>query len=339
MKLHAALTTLLLSAFLTISATAQYSTMIAGPHRMSPSSGSVSGTVVGAQREVAAGVRVELQDIYTRATVASAYTRQDGTFELYNIPSGHYQIVAQSGVLQAMDSVSVGFGQVTVALRFENAAPGYGDRNSVTVAEMMVPKKARSLYLKARDAYARGKLDDAEKLVDRALNLYPNFAEALTLRGLIQMRSNQIDQAREAFEQAIQADPNYSMAYLALASVYNAQAKYDDALRTLEHETTISPTAWQGYYEMARASIGKGLYGKALQLAEKAGQMGGDGIAALHLVKASAMIPLKLYGRAKQELQAYLQREPSGRQAEQVRTVLARLDAADADVGVATNAH
>ena len=166
-----------------------------------------------------------------------------------------------------------------MTLRFQAPGQSNGDRQTVSVAEMLVPKKARSFYQKARGACARGNFDEAQELLDRALEIHPQFAEALTLRGLLQLKTNHIDQGRQNFEQAIQYDPNYGPAYVGLAAAYNAQAHYDDALRTLERETTISPTAWQGYLEMAKASIGKGMYDQGLQYAEKADQLNGKHLA------------------------------------------------------------
>jgi tetratricopeptide (TPR) repeat protein len=215
-------------------------------------------------------------------------------------------------------------GQANVVLPVPNSGR---NRETVSVAGMLVPRKARSFYQKAREACAKGKFDDAQQLLDRALQIDPHFAEALTLRGWLQLRADHVDPGRQDFEQAIQCDPNYGPAYVALAAAYNAQAQYDDALRTLERGTAISPTAWQGYLEMARASIGKGMYDQGLQFAEKADQLNGKHVAVIHLLKAYAMIPLKLYGKARQELQAFLQREPTGRNAEQARHLLAQLNA------------
>ena len=333
MFFRAGLATLLLALIFTTQANAQYgaqySELLTSPSRIGSSAGSVSGSVLGPQGNPAAGVRVELQDAYSRSTIASSYTQQNGTFELYNIPAGRYQVVAQSGISQTSDVISVAFGQTNVALRFLQDTPPDGNADTVSVAEMLVPKNARSLYQKAREACSHGKFDDAQELLDRALQIHPHFAEALTLRGLIQLRDNQIDQGRQSFEQAIQYDPAYSPAYVALGAVYNAQAHYDDALRTLELGTAIAPMAWQGYYEMAKASIGKGLYGNGLQLAEKAEELNGNKFAAIHLLKAYAMIPLKFYSRAKEELQAYLQREPKGGNAEEARHLLVQLNAAE----------
>ena len=275
---------------------------------------------------------MEVQDIASRTTVASTYTQPNGTFELYNIPAGRYQVVARSDSSQASDVVSVSSGPAKVTLRFQASGQSNGDRQTVSVAQMLVPKKARSFYHKARGACARGNFDDAQKLLDRALEIHPQFAEALTLRGLLQLKTNHIDQGRQNFEQAIQYDPNYGPAYVGLAVAYNAQAHYDDALRTLERETAISPTAWQGYLEMAKASIGKGMYDQGLQYAEKADQLNGKHLPVIHLLKAYAMIPLKFYSRAKGELQAFLQREPTGSNAEQARHLLAQLNAGELQV-------
>jgi Tfp pilus assembly protein PilF len=329
MFVRAATFALLLPLSLNTLSSAQYSGFLTNPNRMSVNAGSVSGTVLGPQGSPAAGIRIELQDPYSHSTVASAWTQQDGTFELYNIPEGRYQVLAQSGISEASDFVDVEFGQTAVTLRFLPSSALDGDGQSISVAQMLVPAKARTSYQKAREAYARGKIDDAKKLLDRALQVYPHFAEALTLRGLIELRANQVEQSQQDFEQAIQYDPNYSTAYVALGGVYNSEGHFDDALRALEHATAISPTVWQGYFEMAKASIGKGLYSKALQLAEKAEQLGGKNLAAIHLLKAYAMIPLKLYSGAKQELQAYVSHEPKGANADQARRLLANLNSAE----------
>jgi tetratricopeptide (TPR) repeat protein len=308
---------------------AQYSELLNSPSQWHLHTGSISGAVQGPDGSPKAGVHVELQDADTRATVASTSTQPNGTFELYNIPAGRYQVVAWSGGSQASNLVSVYSSQANVTLRFENPSQPSGNNATVSVAAMLVPSKARSFYQKARAACAKGNFDDAQKHLDRAVQAYPHFAEALTLRGLLQLRTNHIDQGRQDFEQAIQYDPNYGPAYVALAAAYNAQARYDDALRTLEREAAIAPTAWQGYLEMAKASIAKGMYDQGLQFAEKAEQLNGNHFAAIHLLKAYAMIPLKFYSRAKEELQAYLQREPTGGNAEQARQMLAQLDAAE----------
>jgi tetratricopeptide (TPR) repeat protein len=119
------------------------------------------------------------------------------------------------------------------------------------------------------------------------------------------------------------------MAYLALGTVFNGTGHYDEAARTLERSISITPDAWQGYFEMARAYLGKGMYDKALQSANKAQNRGPANFAPIHVLKAYALIPQKLYKDAVQELQSFLSRRPEGPSAEQAQKLLAQVQAAE----------
>ena len=55
----------------------------------------VHGTVLIPTDAPASGIHVELDDAATAVPVTSTYTERDGTFELYNIPQGNYEVVAE----------------------------------------------------------------------------------------------------------------------------------------------------------------------------------------------------------------------------------------------------
>ena len=48
----------------------------------------------------------------------------------------------------------------------------------------------------------------------------------------------------------------------------------------------------------------------------------------MHLIKAYALMPMRLYKAARYELQAFLSHQPNGSNAEQAQMLLARIDAA-----------
>jgi tetratricopeptide (TPR) repeat protein len=194
---------------------------------------------------------------------------------------------------------------------------------------MKVPQKARNAFDKGREAFASSKFEEAQKQVTKALDIYPHFAEAITLQGLLFLQRNDLAQSEKEFESAIQSDPNYPMAYLALGTVMNSLGHYDDAARTLERSISMSPGAWQGYFEMAKAYLGQGMYDKALQVANKAQTLAPSNFAAIHLLKAYALLPQKLYKDAVQELQAFLSRGPKGPSAQQAQQLLAKAQAAE----------
>jgi hypothetical protein len=64
-----------------------------------------------------------------------------------------------------------------------------------------------------------------------------------------------------------------------------------------------------------------------LQFADRAQAMGAGALPSLHLIKACAMVPLKLYQDASGELQAFLANVPEGQNALYARNLLAQVQA------------
>jgi tetratricopeptide (TPR) repeat protein len=197
------------------------------------------------------------------------------------------------------------------------------------VALLKVPQKARDRCTNAEQAFAAKKVDEATKQVNQSLSIYPKNPRALTLRGILQALQQKPAAAMQDFQSAIDIDANYDPAYTAMSAIYNSQGRFDEAERTTERAVAIAPNAWQGYFEMARAYVGKGMYQKALELANRAQSLGANSVPSIHLVKAYAMVPLKLYRDASQELQAFLSHAPEGQNIEPVRQLLAQVQAAE----------
>lgn len=293
-----------------------------------PATGEVDGKIVSKGPSIAAGIRITLHDPATRQLVASTYAQEDGTFALYNIPRGNYDVIAFSDDATATGKVTVSAQPSTVDLQLpaRPASPAATDA-TVSVAHMLVPERAHKVYRKARQEFTQGKCEAALQSVNQALQIDPQFAEALTLRGLIEMHNQDLTSAEASLKQSLQVDPNYSPAYMALAAIYNHQGRFPEAMEVSQKAENLSPRSWQGYFEMARASLATGMYQKALQFARQAERLGGESFAALHLTKAYALVSLRFYKDARQELQAVLTREPKGESAERAKTLLAEIAA------------
>ncbi len=321
--------TLLLSLFLTAVLNAQNSPASAGVDANTLTPSGLEGQVLGADGKPASDARVELHAPNSSSPVTVTYTQPDGTFALYNIPKGSYEVVAESGDVQVSDQVTVQLGRPKLELRLPvNADATYGSAATVSVAQMLVPDRAQKEYRKAHQAFVAGKNAEALQFLDNALQIAPEFAAALTLRGIIEMDELHLADAEESLQQAIHHDPSDGAAFLALGVVYNHEGRYDDAMNASQRGVSLSPRSWQGYFEMAKAAIGQGMYEKGLQFARQAEKMGGNGFAGLHLVEAYALVPLKLYRDAKCELQAYLSRSPKDGTAKQAQNLLAQVNAA-----------
>jgi tetratricopeptide (TPR) repeat protein len=284
------------------------------------------GKVLNAEGRPASGIHVEIDDARTEIPVYSTYTQPDGSFELYNIPQGNYEVVADADSSIVSNSVSVDAQRPSLELRLPpKGSPSTSPEPTVSVAQMLVPSSAQKLYDKAYAAFQSGKYDQAEKQLDATLQIDPQFAHALTLRGIIQLNGANRPAGRESLERAVQLDPGETGAYIALAAIYNHEGRFDDALRASEKGLSLSPKAWQAYLEMAKASIAKSMYERGLKLARQAQRLGGNAYAEVHLVKAYALVPLKLYKDAKYELQAAMAHERQGQVAQQAQNMLAQV--------------
>jgi tetratricopeptide (TPR) repeat protein len=289
--------------------------------------GSVSGVILNETSRPARDVRVELRTAGTGQTVASTYTNAGGFYEFAQLASGEYELVAVLGIKEVRQRVEVQNAVEAVNLRLPAENLDAGNNNSVSVAQFQVPKKARSAYKKASKAYDKQKLDEAAEHLAKALEIHPEYAEALTLRGIMTLNNGNAEAASKDFEAAIAADHAYATSYLALGAAYNALNRFDDALRTIDRGVALSPASWQGYFEMGKAFAGKGNYESALRMLQKAQALAPKEYAPIHLVKAHAQLALKNYPEAMVELQMFLDREPAGPNSAQAQDTLARVKA------------
>ena len=287
----------------------------------------LAGKVLGADGRPLPGIHVELDDAATAIPVTSTYTQPDGSFELYNIPKGNYEVVAESVDSQVSNAVQVDAERPSLELQLPktSSSPDLLDATT-SVARMLVPAKAQRLYNRALTEFTHGKYDEAEKELDTALQIDDAFADALTLRGLIDLQRGKLSSGQMYLERAIKADPSQSAAYVSLAVVYNHTGRFDDAMRASEKGLSLNPRTWQAYFEMAKASIAKSMYQRGLKFLRQAERMGGNAYAEVHLMKAYALVPLKMYKDAKYELQASMARDRNRELGNKPQEMLARLN-------------
>ena len=87
----------------------------------------------------------------------------------------------------------------------------------------------------------RGNLDQAIASLNRALELKPDFATALTTRGGIFAEQNRWTEARRDFEQALKLDPRDDGALYGLSQAMRETRDYAGAQKTLGELISRSP--------------------------------------------------------------------------------------------------
>ncbi len=268
----------------------------------------INGAVRALDNSPITDARLELRELSTGA-VHSQFTGAGGTFEFCNLSGGYYELTATQGLTQATERLSVELGSYSVVMHLDVNA---NDRNhqTMSVAQMQVPGKARNELHKAEELLQKDKLDGARHHLEKALEIYPRYAQAHMALGFIDLQQQRFQDASGELENSIQMDPNTTMAYVGLGAAYNALGRFDDALRTLDNGKHLSPSAWQFAFESSKAQLGKHDFNACLQQVNRAQQLLKAEYPPIHLVKAHALMGLKAYDAAVDELEKYLSGHP-----------------------------
>jgi len=311
----------LLTLLLPLSILAAAQNVITNPE--SSNFGTVSGTVSTMQNTPVRNARVELRELSTGRVVTATYTQSSGKFEFNNIPDSSYEIVAIAGITQTSERLHNSKTNNYVELRLSTGGQDNRANSSVSVAAFKVPEKARKEFEKAAEAYDKHKpLEKITQHLTRALDIYPQYAQALTLKAVLLMNEANFPEAKALFQQSIDSDPSYAIPYVALASIMTHEQRFDDALRTLDRAVPLAPNMWQIYFEMGKALLAKGDFERSLRNLTRAESLNSQKYGTLNLVKAHALLGLKNYNAAINELQQFLESEPSGPDSERARNVL-----------------
>jgi len=186
----------------------------------------------------------------------------------------------------------------------------------VSTNELQAPREAQAALHQAREALDRRRYPEARKHIARALEIYPKYALALELRGILNLREEHLDQACSDFQQAIEYDPNLAAAYLSLGAVYNRLGHFKEAVVPLSRAAAMLPTAWTVQYEMALAYMGSGKYEAALGAISQAAEKNPaepDNRSSVFYTKARVLLELNDHPAAKEAFEQSIQQDPNGR--------------------------
>lgn len=144
-----------------------------------------------------------------------------------------------------------------------DSAPGA----TISLTTLAAPPDARSAYERGQKDIARGKLADAEKELNKAVGVYPDFAAAWSMLGEVRRHQANAPSAKEAYLRAITADPQFVSPYFGLAILAVHEKNWAEVLKytgeTLRLNASLYPLAYM-YNGAAN------YYSGNLQAAEKA---------------------------------------------------------------------
>ncbi len=124
---------------------------------------------------------------------------------------------------------------------------GGSEASVLSATSLAAPNSAKKAMDKAREQERKNKIPDAEKSLQKAVEIYPQYAAAWTELGRLQYMNHDNANAQHSFEQALAADPKYAKPYLGLAQLEVESGHWEKAAELTGKVVTLNsgyPAAW-----------------------------------------------------------------------------------------------
>ncbi len=156
-----------------------------------------------------------------------------------SLPGYQSQVVMLSG-RRLFDNPDVG----TILLKRLGNVEG----TTISMTSLSAPKDARKAYEKGREAVAKKKWNEAQKQLEKAVQLHPEYAAAWFELGRAFEFQNNAAQAREAYGKALAADPKFINPYLQLAGIAARERNWEEVAEITDRILQLNPFDFPGAY-------------------------------------------------------------------------------------------
>ncbi len=179
----------------------------------------------------------------------------DGKFHIAKIPEGQYFISVRMGrgrEWRQSLSVAPAFADKKKRVTFKidvAKATIQQQAYKANVAALLVPEKARSELRKSIEA--KGDLEKAQRHLERAIEIAPNFEEALNNLATIYYRKRDYAKAKELLERALRANPDSFVAHVNLGGALMGLGDFNRAVIENTKAVALRPSD-----SLAQAQLG-----------------------------------------------------------------------------------
>ena len=219
----------------------------------------------------------------THPFTASTLTDESGRFTIKKLKAASYTIsVFLPGEGEARQTIEIGPGsadsrrRVHLRLRLKDEnfdRTALGRRHSVSRQQLAIPEKAYREYADAQKDLQKQDTAAAEKHLERAVELAPQFAGAWNNLGTIAYQTQRFPLAEERFREALKQDPSAYEPLVNLGGVLINLNKLDEALEVNVHATLTRPNDALAQSQLGMAYFGIGRFDDAIKHLERARQL------------------------------------------------------------------
>jgi len=207
--------------------------------------------------------------------------------------------------------------------------PGAAPPAALDARLAAIPENAKKQFDAGQEALSSNALASAAQHFQQAAALYPNYAEAYQLLGLVQLQTAQKPadlQAAEASElKAITIEKNLPNAYYVLGLVRAMMGNTPAAEEPFTTFVTKDPNNPEGHFELAKTEFALNKFSEAELHARKAIELK-EKNPGVEVVLAYSLLRQKKATEAKAAFQQYLQLDPNSPMKADVQKTIAMID-------------
>ncbi len=243
-----------------------------------------------------------------------AFTDGSGGVSFSSVERGSYILeVRKWGFEPARENLEVGPGEsVSSSIRLRRTESSFlpdATGKPVSATSLAVPGGARKEF----DAGVAALKEDPIKSIPhflKAIEQYPQYAEAYTLLGMAQMRTKQGEAAMKSLTRAIELDSKLRLAHTSMGELLVEQRQYVRAEKELLESYQLDSQAWDTAFHLARCYYNMGKLERALDYAQRA-QGAPQSPATTHLLLVDIYLRRNDAKGALEELDAFAKADPN----------------------------
>ena len=189
-----------------------------------------------------------------------------------------------------------------------------------------IPREASKEFETGHEAVKNNDFEGAIPHLQKAISLYPRYAEAYQLLGVAQLQTNQAPQAESSLVKAIEIEDKMPGAQYLLGVLYAKTGRASLAEKPLTRFAELDPQNPDAYFELAKVSFALNKFPDAEMHARKSIELK-ETNAGVNIVLGYALLRQKQSENATQALQQFLKQDPNSPMAADVKKLIAEIDA------------
>lgn len=187
--------------------------------------------------------------------VARQMVSSRGRYRFTGLKDGEYEIVAEAEGKEVGRLTQIRIGGMTLSnspygyqndleIRWRPAGAPATAGGVISAADVYErPASTKPIFVKAEEAVAKKKFDQATTLLKQVVETDNNDFQAWTALGTVYFAQEKFDDAKEAYQHAVTVKPDSPRAQFNLGRLLSTQKKFEEAIEPLAKAVELQPTS------------------------------------------------------------------------------------------------